>query len=286
MILKDIQNNKLSKDFVHKVGLADFENTCERQSLNNILQLEDAEKLKFELNEEKSRINTQAVHLSKMLRKLQKKQTSLDQQKSAVQKNKESKLLSQFIMNLFMIVELAQEELELLEEKKKWEAQINLFNKEKESYTEQKAAIMSEIESIQQNSVLVKNKNQILEQKIKLMTQQLQKIANRREYFLSQSEEPFECPIKRNSHFNNTTMTFYGGKQNTDTDRSELSHNNSGCRIQNALNITSYFHPTDSIAEEYRTDSEKKLFIQNVQVGKRKLFDSECEWNIKEDESR
>jgi len=56
------------------------------------LKLEDIQKIKFDLNEEKNKIRLQETHLNKLMRKLKHKEAEIEEEKKNLQKRKDCKV--------------------------------------------------------------------------------------------------------------------------------------------------------------------------------------------------
>ena len=111
--------------------------------------------------------------------------------------------------SLILWIGLTQEELNLLEQRRQWETEIQQFKSRKEIIASQKLEIIREIETVRQNTILSRNRNTVLQDKLNKMITQLDDIARKKEYFQNQLDEG-DLSSKASGRFNNTTATFYG----------------------------------------------------------------------------
>jgi len=80
---------------------------------------------------------------------------------------------------------LTVQERTLLEEKKKWTDEINKSKEERKVFEQEKETIIKEIESVRQNVIITKTKNNILEKKLGEYLQKIIDLKSRTEYINS-----------------------------------------------------------------------------------------------------
>lgn len=138
---------------------------------------------------------------------------------------------------------MANDELALIEQKKKWNIYVSASNKETEEFNSQKQNVAEQIQDIQHNIILLTNKNVIYESKVADLYRQLDKLRNRKEYLISQSEDYNQDSSKKSNVLSNATATFLV-QRNTDTENSNNSNSNSHAKVPtvNSCNMTHRSH--------------------------------------------
>jgi hypothetical protein len=213
------------------------------------LKLEDIEKIKFDLNEEKNKIKAQENRLNKLIKKFKLKEEEIEDEKKYIQERKD---------------DLTIKERSLLEEKKKFNELMEKFKEDKRNYDHQKEGIMSDIDEVRQNIIIAKSKNSIHEKKIAEYMNKIKELNNRRDYILSvYSAASNNSPDNTEYHSiqKRSTSAFYD-----DTFQMKPGHD------RNKSSIYPEHHGTASVqSSDHKKIVNKENLVLQVKVEKNKI---------------